>query len=284
METGVLIDLAREFGYIAAALLFLLIGKYTLNLLTPFKVDDELSEKDNPAFGLSVAGYYLAIIIVFIGAIIGEGKSGQPIWKEFGMDFAWAAIGILLLNIARIVTDKIIFKSFSTRKEIIEDRNSGMGAVEFGVYISSGLVLAGAISGDGGGILTALAFFGLGQLGLIISAWIYQLLTRYNFHEEIEKDNVAAGVAFGGNCIAVGIILVRGTAGAFVSWEENLLRFGWYFLCAILLMLLGRFFIDWVLLPKRTLRQEIVEDRNINAGYLEGGVLIGLAMVISWVL
>ena len=283
MELG-LINLSREIAYVLAAIAILFFGKLTLNLLTPFKIDDELSAKDNPAFGLSITGYYLGILIIFIGASLvfgAEPASPAPIWKDLPVTLGWAALGVGLLNVARVVTDKLILKAFSTRKEIIEDRNVGMGAVEFGIYVGSALVLAGAVSGRGGGVQTALAFFALGQMGLICVAWIYQRTTRYDFADEIEKDNVAAGVAFGGNCIAVGIVLMRGTAGDFLSWSENLLQFGWYFICAVILLLLGRFAIDFVLLPRRTLHQEIVEDRNINAGYLEGGLLMGLAAVIS---
>jgi len=284
MEQG-LIDLAKELTYVLSSILLLFLGKITLNLLTPFKVDDEVSARDNPAFGLSIIGYYLGILIIFIGASYSfdepQQSGSELLWTEILTDIAWTILGIALLNVARIVTDKVVLRKFSTRKEIIDDQNIGMGAVEFGVYTGSALVLAGAVSGRGGGLGTALAFFGLGQLGLIIMAWIYQFLTKYDFQAEIEKDNVAAGVAFGGNCIAMGIVLMRGTAGDFQSWWFNLFHFGWYFICAIILMVIGRLAIDYVLLPRRTLHQEIFEDRNVNAGYLEGGLLVGLAAVIS---
>ncbi len=283
-----LFNLAGDAAYLVSAIIILFCGKITLNMLTPFNIDDELTSRDNPAFGLSLVGYYVGILIIFIGSSMAFGDSAPPVskafWKEIAIDIGWTLLGIILLNVARIVTDKAIFTTFSTRKEIIEDRNSGMGAVEFGVYIGSALVLAGALSGKGGGILTALAFFVLGQGALIIAARVYQFTTKYDFHDEIEKDNVAAGIAFAGSCIAVGIILMRGTAGDFFSWTDHLLQFSWYFFCALLLLFLNRFAIDWVLMPKRTLHQEIVEDRNVNAGYLEGGLLMGFAGIINIIL
>jgi len=280
-----LLTLATEAAYVLSAILVLFCGKITLNMLTPFKIDDELTSKDNPAFGLSLTGYYIGILIIFIGASLSLGDTQPTVsnfdWRVLLMDLGWSFLGIILLNVARIITDRIVFRAFSTRKEIIEDCNVGMGAVEFGVYIASALILAGALSGQGGGPATALAFFAIGQTSLIIASWIYQFITRYDFHDEIEKDNVAAGVAYAGTCIAMGIVLMRGTAGDFYSWTENLIQFGWYFICAVFLLFISRFVIDWVLLPNRTLHQEIVEDQNVNAGYMEGGLLIGLAAVIS---
>ena len=102
-----------------------------------------------------------------------------------------------------------VFRGVTTIRNGVTNANAGNTFID-GVYVGSALVLAGAVSGRGGGLSTALAFFALGQAGLIVIAWIYQWTTRYDFAGEIEKDNVAAGVAFGGNCMAVGIVLMRG--------------------------------------------------------------------------
>jgi len=286
----VLAFLSTEFGnlgveivYICLALLFLYLGKQTLDALTPFQVNDELTAKDNPAFGLSLLGYYLGIMIVFLGAIHGHSDSDEP-WVQVGIDMGWVVLGILLLNVSRVVMDRLILHKFSTRKEIIEDRNVGMGAVEFGMYVGSGLLLAGAISGPDGHFLPALVFFVLGQLALIAISWLYQRITSYDFHAEIEKDNVAAGIAFGGNCLAASVVLMKGTIGDFHSWKSDLLHFGWYFICALLLITIGRLAICRVLVSGRTLDQEISEDQNLNAGWLEGGLVVGLATLFHFVL
>ncbi len=284
--TVVLVDL----GYVVTAFILLLIAKVTLDVVTPYKLDDQLSAKDNPAVGLSLIGYYLGVCIVFIGATFGEGAAdaaieagempGMDYVRELGIDAAWALGGIVLLNISRLILDKVVLRRFSTRKEIVEDKNVGMGAVEFGTYVASALVVAGAISGEGGGIETALAFWGLGQVAMIVFSFIYQALTPYDFHEQLEKDNVAAGVALGGNLIAMGVLMMAGVAGDFVGWQENLTRFGWLALAAVVLLAVGRFVIDGVLLPGADLKTEIAADRNVNAGFLEGGLLVGLASVI----
>ena len=49
----------------------------------------------------------------------------------------------------------------------MEDRNVGAGAAEFGMYVATGLLIAGAVAGEtyrseGESALIALAFFGMG--------------------------------------------------------------------------------------------------------------------------
>lgn len=272
-ELGIILG---DVAVVAVGLVLLLLAKVSLDLLTPFRVDDQMTSKDNPAFGVSLVGYYLGVLIVYAGAIFGE-ASEESLWFELLVDAGWACLGVLLLNVARVLLDRFVLSSFSTRKEIIEDRNVGMGVIEFGTYVGSALVIAGAVSGEGGGIDTALGFYALGQVALILLALVYEKLTPYSFRGEIERDNVAAGVAYSGNTIAMGVLLLRGLAGDFDGWFVALQDFAYYLCAAFALVVIGRFLIDLVLLPGRTLSEEIVEDRNLNAGLLEGGLLLGFS-------
>jgi uncharacterized membrane protein YjfL (UPF0719 family) len=146
--------------------------------------------------------------------------------------------------------------------------------------IATGLTVAGAIHGEGGGAFSALVFFLLGQCCLVVFAFLYQRLVGYDVHGEIEKDNVAAGVALGLNLIAVGIILLKGISGDLESWQDKLT---WFFLDAgvgIALLLLVRRATDALFLPNTSLRHEIVHDQNVNAAWIEGTVATGMAAII----
>lgn len=277
-------SIIADAAYLTLAVFLLLVSKIALVLFTPFAVEDEFSSKDNPAFGISLIGYYLGVLIVFIGTIYEETTALQGTNFAINLlyDAGWALAGIVMLNISRVVLDRVVLRGFSTRKEIVEDRNAGVGAVEFGTYIASALIVAGALTGQDGTWLTTLVFFLLGQVSLCVFGLVYQkVTTRYDIHEELERDNVAAGIAYGGNLIAMGVIIMRGSAGDFVSWEANLSKFGAYLIVALGLLTVGHFVIDRVFLPGRTLEEEIVEDRNVNAGYLEGGLLMGLAAIVA---
>ena len=90
---------------------------------------------------------------------------------------------------SRIINDKLLLYQFCNVKEIITDRNVGTGAVQCGTYIATALIIGGSIHGEGGGLISALVFFILGQGLLILFGLIYNKLTPFDLHEEIEKDS-----------------------------------------------------------------------------------------------
>lgn len=270
-------SLPRDFAYLGVVLVMLVVARLFKDILTPYKLSEQLTARDNPAVGMSVAGYYLAVLIVCIGPLRTPSAQGAVLWKDLLDTAGYMALGILLLNLARIVVDKVLLPRFSTTTEIIRDRNVGAGAVEMGAYIASGLIVAAALQGRGGGPHTTLAFFAVGQLGLVAYGYIYMLVCRYNVMEEIENDNIAAGVALGLNLIAMGLILVSAIAGDFTSWSQNLGLFGVRWVVGVVLLLLLRVFIDFLLLPGVRIDREIKDDRNLNAAWVEGAVLAGLA-------
>lgn len=276
------------FAYIVLGGIVLLVAKLLKDLMTPYSIDAELTAKDNPALGLALMGYFAGVIIIFLGSSVGEitadlDSGGALAWM-IGKDALWALAGIIALNITRVVTDKLLLPQFSTTKEIIEDRNLGTGAVEAGSCLAIAFVVAGAINGTGGGWWSALTFFVLGQIVLILFGLFYQWMTKYDIHAEIEKDNVAAGVAFGMSIVAIGVIMFRATKGEFVDWATNLSDFGYYAVFGFVTLLILRKLTDGLLLPGATIYSEIAQDRNINAALIEGTVAVGVACMIVFML
>ncbi len=281
---GILISLA----YVFLGVVTLIVAKIIKDFLTPYKIDVELTAKDNSALGLTLTGYFAAVIIIFLGASVGldpeEPLSASELAIELGIVLLYALGGIVALNLGRVIVDKLVLTRFSTVKEIIQDRNVGTAAVEAGCFVATGLIVAGSINGEGGGPLSALAFFGLGQVVLIIFSKFYQLITKYDVHAEIEKDNVAAGVALGSSMVAIGVVLLGATRGDFIGWTENLARFGYFAVLGLVLLVILRKVTDFLLLPGTTIAHEIATDRNINAAWIEGIVSIGMATIILFMI
>ncbi len=301
LEWGALVPAGLAFT--ALAIVVLAFAGLIKDLITPYSVTDELTNKDNPALGLSLTGYYVAVLAIYAGALyspVPNVEAHMILSEQFLLQvasvLAYSVGGILLLNIAHLVVDKLVLTRFSTRKEIIEDRNVGTGAVEFGSYVASALVIAGCVSGSvkvapGApeppwwlGAVSALAFFGLAQAVFAIYGRFYQLIAGYDVYGEIEKDNVAAGVAIGGNLIAIGVIHFKAVSGDFHGWVPHLVKFGIMAVIGFIVLYLLRILVDGFLLPKATITHEIVTDRNLNAAFIEGAVLIGIAVVINFAL
>ncbi len=271
-------------GTLSLLLLYLavmLAAKWVNNLIAPYHIDEEIAEKHNTAMAVSFFGYLIATSIVFIGALLGPSVDFYTDLMNVGL---YSALGIVLLNLARIINDRLILYKFCNVKEIIEDRNAGTGAVQAGSYIASGLIIAAAVHGEGGGIVTALAFFFLSQLCLIIFTHVYNLITPYDIHQQIEDDNVAAGIAFAGTLVAVGIILAKATAGNFIDWQTNLGFFAINAVIAVLILPLIRLFLDKAILRSIDLNHAIENDRNISSGVLEFAVTVSFAAVLYFLI
>ncbi len=262
--------------FLFLSLLLFLASKIVKDLLTPYSLNDELRDK-NIAASLSLCGYFCATIIVLLGALLGPPTT---LLRDLFCFTGYALLGIVLLNISRVINDKYILYQFSNVKEIVTDRNAGTGAVEFGSYIASGLVVAGSIHGEGGGVYTALAFFAISQVVLVLFCKVYNIITPFDVLAEIERDIVAAGVAIGGTLVALGIILLKGAMGDFVSWQYNLTDFFLSVTSGIILLPLLRMFLDKVLLPGTDLNQEIADKQNLAVGLLEMTVAILFAVCI----
>ncbi|MCJ8272190.1 MAG: DUF350 domain-containing protein [Psychrosphaera sp.] len=268
-------------AFLLLYLVVLIVGKRVYDLMTPFSIDEQIIEKKNLAMATSYFGYTLAMSIIFVGSLLGPAEGLLADLLKVG---GYSAMGIVLLNVSRIINNKLILSKFNNTKEIIDDQNVGTGAVQAGSYIASALIIGASIHGEGGGIETALVFFVLCQLALVIMTRIYNLITPFCIHDEIEKDNFAAGIAFSGSLIAVGIILVKGAAGDFESWQSNLLQLAHYSLIAFVVLPIFRFVLDKLIIWGIDLNKEISEHQNVGAAVLEFGGTIGFSVVLYFLI
>jgi uncharacterized membrane protein YjfL (UPF0719 family) len=290
----------RGLVYVGLGIVVLLVARLVQDYLTPYRINDQLTQRDNAALGLSIAGYYLGVVAVFLGAVY------QPLsvvrdnqWKftgDFGMDvlevFLYSLAGIAVLNVARIVVDRLVLYKFDTKKEIIEEQNAGTAAVEFGVYVAVGLVIAASTAGTGGGgdvsaeastvdtVLRSLAFLGLGMVVLILYTMFYQLTTVYDIHDEIKKKNVAVGVALGGNLIAIGIVVFKAVFGEFVGWSESLAAFLTFAVIGFALLFVVRRLIDLVLFPTAKVSHELAVDQNLGVAFIVSAMVISASLIL----
>lgn len=257
-----------------------LFAKLIRDIVTPYSLDHELTQKDNLALSNSFAGYLFAVLIIYLGALLGPETQGSLLTSltETG---SYSLIGILLLNLSWLVNDKLILYRFSNETEIIKKHNSAVGIVQGGAFIATGCVLAGAVHGEGGGILSFLVFYVLGQLALVICAAIYNLLAPFDVHQQILKKNKAAGTALAGSLIGLGIILMKGASGDFISWTINLENFVFDSLLALLLLPIFRLIFDKLIIFHADLNHEIVKDKNLGAGILELTVTVSFSILLS---
>ena len=157
---------------------------------------------------------------------------------------------------------------------------SGAGAAEFGMYVATGLLIAGAVSGRGGGPDTAAAFFGTGLVLLVLFALFYQLTTPFDIHSEIEGNNTAVGIAFGGNLIGIGLVTFKAVFGDFDGWNSGIASFLTFGVIGFALLYVMRLLIDKLLLPTVRTSHAVAIERNQGVAYIESAAVISSALIL----
>ncbi len=274
--------------YLAASFLLFVIGKIVYQLFHPkVKVAHELVERDNFAFAFAYVGYFIGLLLAIGSAVMGE-SSG--LWVDLMDIGVYGLLAILLLNLSIIINDKVILRHFSTKKEILEDQNIGTGVVEGAIAVATGLIILGAIHGegygDGGPIVTAILYWILGMVLMFVTSLVYNAITPYDIHEHIEKDNIAVGIGFAGAMIAIANLIRFALMHDFEDWlitlEDVAIDVG----IGLVFLPLARLLTDKILLPGQNLTDEIInqERPNCGAALVEAFAYIGGSVLITWAL
>ncbi len=282
MDVNVFDRLLTAIIYIALFYVLFFIGKLVHRLLhREYNLGVELVEKDNPAVALALTGYYLGMVFAIGGAIVGP---SYGLVMDMIYLCVYGLLGIVLLNISWFLCDLAILNRFKISDELIRDRNCGTAAVSCGMSVASGIIIFGSVSGEGGGMLSALVFWIVGQIILVVAGRIYAAIIPYDVLAEIEKDNVAAGLGFAGALIGIGVVVGLAAQHEFQSWAESLGSYLIISAAGLILLPVIRFLTDLVLIPKVRLTDEIAgqEQPNIGAAYIEGFSYIAASLVLLW--
>lgn len=271
--------------YLITVFIVLYAAKLFYDLFTPFSINDQLTEQDNKAIAVSFSGYLLGVMIILLGIFhsgtIVEGgiQSHLDLAKDLLATIVWGVIGIILLNISRVINDKLLLSRFDNIKELVTDKNIGTGAVLWGSYIGSALIVRAAIFGESAGwlidISSSLIYFVMGQIGFLIFGWVYQKISRYDVHAEIEKDNISAGVSFGLSLVAIAILL-----SGYIMLYDSFPGFVVWFIISLFILIVSRYIVDKLMLPGSLLDEEISRDQNWGAALVEGSVAVGIALLL----
>ena len=271
-----------SFTYLGSCFAIFAVGHWVFILFRrSYSIQSELVDKDNAALALVLCGYYLGLTFSIGGVIAGPSAGLENDLIDM---LVYGPLAIILLNLSALINDRFILSEFNIKKEILQDQNCGTGVVEFAIFIATGLNIFGALYGLGGSIITAVAFWFVGQITLILASKYYNFITQYNIHEQIENDNVAVGIGFAGALIAIGNLLRAASAENFISWQDNLTTFILFMGVGIILLPVIRTLTDRILLPGRSLSDELVNQVKPNQGaaFLEASSYIGASFLITW--
>ena len=123
---------------VSIAIVLLGAMRFVAGLSAKVNTTDELSKKDNFAFGISVAGSIAALGIVLTGAITGEAAESYAM-EAIGM-FSYGLLGLVIIKVGRIAHDKFALNRLD-KMEQIKNQNITVGIVDAAGVIATAIVI-----------------------------------------------------------------------------------------------------------------------------------------------
>ena len=275
--------LLEAIPFFACTLLLLLLGKVFYERTSHFSFLDELTERDNPAFGACLAGYLLGIALALTGAFPLGPVSPLGALRDLA---SGGLLAILLMRASIWINDKLILNHFSIDVEMLRDRNIGAGAAVAGSCVGTGLVLAGALTGDSvdwlHSVRDVVVYWAAGQALFIGGAWAFYHSAGYDVQETMEHDNnAAAGISLGGFLAGLGVLLWAVLQNASSDLLVELAAILVAALVGIPLLLLASIVTRKLLLPHINLPKEITLDKNTAAGLICATASVATALLLA---
>lgn len=223
-----LLGLLGIIPYLAVAFGLLFVYKLLHDKLTHYD-DREQLRQGNSAVGLTRAGAYLGVVIAMGGSLI---NSDLPVLLDFAMFALDGVFAVIIFTFASFAIDWVTLRKIDNASLVAAD-NKAVAILEACAYIALGVIMNASFSGGGGGFWTgmasALVFSLIGLATLLAIYVVFELLYRWRYHceveREIEKGNVAMAIETGGVLLAMSITLWCSISGDFFGWLLDILSY-----------------------------------------------------------
>lgn len=251
---------------------------------------DEIAEKDNKAFGISLAGAMIAVSLMLMGVVSGD--AGYSLANEAFTVILFGLMGIVLMWLTRIAFDRLSFPGLSIHEQIMQG-NMAASIIDASNMIATAIIIKAAMtwvdSDINMAIVAVIVSFAASQVIMVLAtfyrAQVYQ--RRHNgeqLHTAIEQNNVALAIRFSG--YRIGLAIAVSAAFAAVDYIPEaftavfLLWFGIALALFILLTLIA-IVIRHAVLHQINVAEEVGQQGNIAVGVIEASIYIVVGLLLA---
>jgi len=275
---------------VSIAILLLGAMRFISGLSANVNTTDELSKQDNFAFGISVAGSFLALGLVLTGAITGDAADSY-LWEAIGM-LSYGIFGIVLIKVGRLIHDKFALQHLD-KTQLILDRNISVGIVDAAGAIATAIVIRAVLLWVHG--LTIYTFIAI-LSGFIVSQAVLVIVTRikerhYAKHnqadcmqEALANGQEAIAIRYAGQVISTALAVTA--ASYFFAYNDqailpNLL--GWMVFGIIMTITVAILttIAKKLVLAGINLIEEVDQQHNIGVACVEMAISISIALILT---
>lgn len=272
------------------ALLLLSAMRFITGAVDHIDTTDELSQRDNFAFGISLAGAILALGIVLSGAISGE-KAESLLTEMLGISL-YGLAGLTLIKIGRWFHDRIALHRLDKNVEI-STRNISVAIVDACAVIATAIIIRSTLLwAEGLEVVTFVAI----TISFVVSQGLLLVTTRYreyrysrgNFGTTMQRafkdNNVAAALRHGGYLIGVSIAVTIGSNYIYYD-TQNILSSLWSWSVFSLFMLMTFHLLaiiaKKIVLRKIDIKREVDLQSNVGVASVDFATNLSIALILS---
>lgn len=272
---------------LSVAIIMVIALRYFSGLVADVNTTEELSLRDNAAFGIALAGGILALALMLTGVMSGE--PGATLLQEFILVVAYGAVGLVLIKLGRLVQDKLILADISIRQHI-RDGNQAIAIVEVANTLATALILRAVLiwvdSNELNGLLAVLVAFLITQLllGLVTFYRMKVYASRHNgdsLQNAFAAGNVALAMRYMGHLVGVSLA-VTAASGVIEysneSWYMGLA--GWSLVALIFAVLVSVLSVlaRLIVLLGINVVEEVDQQKNIAVGVIEAAIFVAIGL------
>jgi len=275
---------------ITIAILLLGTMRFLLGLTSKVNTTEELAQKDNFAFGVSVAGSILALGIVLTGAITGE-NAPSYMMEIIGM-LAYGAYGLVLIKVGRVIQDKVALQHLN-KTELIKEQNLSIGIIDAAGAIATAIIIRAVLLWvDGLDVATFIAI----TSGFVVAQAVLVLVTRLRerkyatnnqedcLQDALSEGQVALAIRYSGQVISTALAVTAASHFLVYSPETLVMNLvGWLVFGIIMTLLvalltsLAKRIVLWGI----NLVEEVDQQHNIGVASIEMATSISIALILT---
>lgn len=251
----------------------------------------ELTQKDNGAFGISLAGVVFGVTLVLSGVIP---NSWTMELGDVGIAVAvYGVLGIGLMVLTRLIFDRIALPRISIRDEIVKG-NYAAAIIDAGNVIAAALVIRAVMAWTPttnlDAVIDLLKLYVVSQVLLTVIAMVHvRLFTMHgvddrSLQDEIHDGNTALALRMSGRRIGIAFaITAASNLMVYELYGVNKLLVQWVgiSLLVVLVLTLLSWIASKIILWGMKVNDEVINQRNVAIGAVQGTVYIALGLLLS---
>ena len=278
--------LAIDFAIIV--LLFVSL-KYIKGWVSNLHANDEITERDNFAFGISFAAGLVALAIVLTG--VSSGAFAASLQQEALQMLGYGVLAIVLIKLGHFFQDKVALRKVSLHDEIVKG-NVTASIIDFGHVVSVAIVIRSAllwVATEGWhGLPIVIAAFIIGSVALLlVSQYRVQLFKRTNksgdcLQQAIIDGNLAVGIRYAG--FLVGSALAITAASGIAANAADNINWAISAIVSLVAFIILHLITIKIILSGCDISDEVNRQKNVGVGAISAAVSFAVGITMATLL